>query len=172
MQGGSLLPEEAIHKVARYINNKNNKTYSIPVVGNPENPETPQIFEIIPFDKIDDSDINFYAIDGSYNSQQFYNGLAIGIYTAGYICYRQGKQVRLNSLDDPLILGKAYYPKNILVTNEEDKYAIYDELLSIKPVKELTEFFGDSPENILSYKKEVICANLSTLLSFAQEILE
>jgi len=59
----------------------------IPVVGNDDNIETPQIFEIVPFDQIDNSDVRFYAIDGSYNSEQFYNGLSIGIYAAGYIAF-------------------------------------------------------------------------------------
>ncbi len=170
--GNDLIPEDAIHKVAQYINKKNNKSYNIPVVGNPDNVETPQIFEIIPFREIDASESKFYAIDGSYNSQQFYNGLAVGIYNAGYICYDKGKPVKLNKLDDPLIYGNIYYPKNILVTNEEDLFAIYDELLHLPPVRNLLSFFEDTPENIFPYKKDVICTNLSTLLSFAQEILE
>ena len=69
------IPDNAIEQVAKHINKRNNKTYQIPVVGIDTNPETPQYFEIIPFDKIDDSERNFYAIDGSYNSQQFFNYL-------------------------------------------------------------------------------------------------
>lgn len=172
IMGTDFIPDDAITKVAQYINVKNNKSYNIPVVGNPENLETPQVFEIIPFKEIDNSDSNFFAIDGSYNSQQFYNGLAIGIYNAGYICYHKGKPVKLNNLDDPLIFGKIYYPKSILVTKEEDLYAIYDELLNLSPVGNLISFFGDKLENIFPYKKEIICSNLSTLLSFAQEVLE
>jgi len=170
--GNDFIPEDAIHKVAQYINKKNNKSYNIPVVGNPDNVETPQIFEIIPFKEIDISDSKFFAVDGSYNSQQFYNGLAIGIYNAGYICYHKGKPVKLNNLNDPLIFGKIYYPKNILVTNEEDLFAIYDELLRLPPIINLISFFEDKPESIFPYKRDVICTNLSTLLSFAQEVLE
>jgi len=66
------IPDNAVNLVAHHINERSNKNYSIPVIGNPNNSETPQIFEIIPFDKIDNTDINFYAIDGSYNSQQLY----------------------------------------------------------------------------------------------------
>jgi len=166
------IPDNAVKLVAHYINKRSNKNYSIPVIGNPNNPETPQIFEIIPFDKIDKTDRSFYAIDGSYNSQQFYNGVSIGIYNAGYVCYKAGKQIRMNDMDDPVILGKRYYPQNILVTNEEHLFAIYDELLSLKPIKELIEFFHDSIDNIFSLKKEVVCSSLSTLLSFAQGVLE
>ncbi|HEC64285.1 MAG TPA: hypothetical protein ENI23_03225 [bacterium] len=166
------IPDNAVNLVAHHINERSKKNYSIPVIGNPNNPETPQIFEIIPFDKIDKTDRRFYAIDGSYNSQQFYNGVSIGIYNAGYICYKGGKQIRMNDTDDPIILGKAYYPKNILITNEEHLFAIYDELLNLEPIKKLIEFFENSPENIFPYKRGVVCSNLSTLLSFAQEVLE
>lgn len=166
------IPDNAINSVARYINERSNKPFSIPVIGNPNNPETPQIFEIMPFDEIDKSDRNFFAIDGSYNSQEFYNGVSIGVYSAGYICYKLGKQIRMNDTDNPIILGKAYYPQNILITKEEHLFAIYDELLNLEPVKNLIEFFHDSPDNILPYKKEAVCSNLSTLLSFAQKILE
>jgi len=166
------IPDNAVDLVAHHINERSNKNYSISVIGNPSNPETPQIFEIIPFDKIDRTDTSFYAIDGSYNSQQFYNGVSIGIYNAGYICYKGGKPIRMNDADDPIILGKAYYPHNILVINEEHLFAIYDELLNLQPIKNLIEFFQDSTDNIFPYKKAVVCSNLSTLLSFAQEILE
>jgi hypothetical protein len=166
------IPDNAVESVAHYINERSNKNYSIPVIGNSNNPETPQIFEIIPFDKIDKTDRRFYAIDGSYNSQQFYNGVSIGIYNAGYICYKGGKQIRMNDMDDPIILGKGYYPQNILITNEEHLFAIYDELLNFKPIKDLIELFHDSPDNIFSYKKDIVCSSLSTLLSFAQGVLE
>ena len=166
------IPDSAVDLVAHHINERSNKNYSIPVIGNPNNLETPQIFEITPFDEIDRTDRSFYAIDGSYNSQQFYNGVSIGIYTAGYVCYNGGKQMRMNDMDDPIILGKAYYPENILVTNEEHSSAIYDELMNLEPVRNLIDFFGDTIDNIFPYKKELVCSNLSTLLSFAQEILE
>ncbi len=166
------IPDNAINLVAHHINERSNKNYSIPVIGNPNNPETPQIFEIIPFNKIDETDRNFFAIDGSYNSQQFYNGVSIGIYNAGYICYKGGNQIRMNNINDPIILGKAYYPQNILITNEEHLFAIYDELLNLHPIRKLIEFFHASPDNIFPYKKDAVCSSLSTLLSFAQEILE
>jgi hypothetical protein len=102
------IPDSAIELVAKHINTRSNKNYGIPVIGHEENIETPQIFEIIPFDQIDDSDRRFYAIDGSYNSEQFYNGLCIAIYAAGYICFHRGQQIRMNSLDDPVILDDPY----------------------------------------------------------------
>ena len=166
------IPDSAIESVAKHINQKNNKNYRIPVIGNPENIETPQIFEIIPFDQIDNSKRRFYAIDGSYNVEQFYNGLSIGIYTAGYVCYCEGQQIRLNELNDPVILGQAYYPNNVLITNQNHLLAIYDELLSLKPVEELLTFWDGEPEDVFAYSKEVICTNLSTLMSFCQEVLE
>lgn len=166
------IPDNAVDLVAHHINERSNKNYSIPVIGNSNNPETPQIFEIIPFDKIDKIDRSFYAIDGSYNSQQFYNGVSIGVYKAGYICYKGGNQVRMNDTDNPIMFGKAYSPQNMLITNEEHLFAIYDELLDLEPIKNIIEFFHDSTDNIFPYKKAVVCSNLSTLLSFAQEILE
>jgi len=166
------IPDSAIEAVARHINNRSNKNYAINPVGSGSNLETPQIFEIVPFGEIDNSDRRFYAIDGSHNSEQFYNGLAIAIYSAGYICYQHGKQVRMNSSDDPVVLGHAYYPSNVLVTNEAHLGAIYDELLALKPVEHLLAFWDDEPRTIFSIDKEKICINLSTLLSFCQEILE
>jgi hypothetical protein len=166
------IPDSAIESVAKHLNARSNKSYGIPVVGNEENLETPQIFEIMSFDKIDDTSRRFYAIDGSYNSEQFYNGLSIAIYAAGYICFHHGKQVRMNSLDDPVILGQAYYPENILVTSQDHLATIYDELLTITPVNRLISFWADDPDDIFAYKKEQICTNLSTLLGFCQEILE
>lgn len=166
------IPESAIDIVAKHINNRSNKHYGIPVIGNEDNIETPQIFEIIPFDQIDNSEARFYAIDGSYNSEQFYNGLSIGIYAAGYICYQRGKQIRLNNLDDPIILGQAYYPENILVTNEDHLFAIYDELLQLPPVHNLLTFWNADSSDVFAYTREVVCVNLSTLLSFCQEVLE
>lgn len=166
------IPDSAIELVAKHINTRSNKNYGIPVIGHEENIETPQIFEIIPFDQIDDSDRRFYAIDGSYNSEQFYNGLCIAIYAAGYICFHRGQQIRMNSLDDPVILGKAYYPQNILITHQDHLIAIYDEFLTLEPVKGLFDFLNESPEEVFPYKKEQICTNLSTLLGFCQEVLE
>ncbi|MEH2362905.1 hypothetical protein [Nostoc sp.] len=169
---GKEIPDSAIELVAKHINIRSNKNYYIPVIGHQENIETPQIFEIIPFDQIDDSDRRFYAIDGSYNSEQFYNGLCIAIYAAGYICFHKGKQIRMNSLDDPVILGQAYYPHNILITHPGHLNDIYDELLTLEPIKCLFKFLEDVPDKVFAYKREQICANLSTLLGFCQEVLE
>lgn len=142
------IPDSAINAIARHINERSNKEFHIPVIGNEHNLETPQVFEIIPFDDMDNSQRRFYAIDGSYNSEQFYNGLSVGIYAGGCVCFQEGKQVRMNSIDDPVILGKAYYPQNILVTHPEHLTAIYDEILTLEPVKNLLDFFKDSPSEI------------------------
>jgi len=169
---GKDIPDSAIELVAKHINVRNSKNYSIPVVGHPDNLETPQIFEILPFDQIDASDRRFYAVDGSYNSEQFYNGLSIGLYSAGYICYQRGSQLRLNALDDPVVLGQSYFPQNILVSSEEHLFAIYDELLTLPPVKSLLNFWSTTPETVFSLGKAAVCTNLSSLLSFCQEVLE
>ena len=166
------IPDSAIESVAKHINTRSNKNHHIPVIGHEENIETPQIFEIIPFDQIDDSDRKFYAIDGSYNSEQFYNGLCIAIYAAGYICFCEGKQIRMNLLDDPVVLGQAYYPQNILITHPDHLNSIYDELLTLEPIKRLFKFLEDLPHNVFALKKEQVCTNLSTLLGFCQEVLE
>lgn len=123
------IPDTAIEAVAKHINNRNNKDHKIPVVGNPDNTKTPQYFEILPFDKIDNTERKFFAVDGSRNSEDFYNGLSIGLYTAGYVCFQKGKQVRLNDMDDPVILGQAYYPQNILIANENHAEAIFKQPL-------------------------------------------
>jgi hypothetical protein len=100
------IPEDSIELVAKYMNEKSSKNYQIPVIGNSSNSETPQVFEILPFDDIDNSYNRFYAIDGSYNSQQFYNGLAIGIYTAGYVCFQNGRQIKMNNKVYPFVKTK------------------------------------------------------------------
>jgi hypothetical protein len=166
------IPDSAIEAVAKQINARSTKNHGISVVGNASNIETPQIFEILPFAEIDKTERRFYAIDGSYNSEEFYNGLAIAMYTAGYVCFRHGKQLRMNGLDDPVVLGQAYYPENLLVTNQEQLEAIYDEMLALKPIKRLLEFWGGKIEDVFPYDKTAICTNLSTLLSFCQNILE
>jgi len=166
------IQDETIEIVAKHINERNNRPSKIPIITIDGETETPHYFEIVPFNQIDNSKSNFFAIDGSYNSQEFYNGLSIGIYTAGYVCYNLGKQIRLNDLTDPVILGKRYFPENILVTNEQHKEAMYDELLSLNPVKKLISFFEDEESKIFGFDKDSICSSLSKLLSFCQEILE
>jgi hypothetical protein len=86
------IPDSAIETGARHINNRSNKNYGINPIGSEANIETPQVFEILPFDEIDSTDRRFYAIDGSYNTEQFYNGLAIAVYTAGYTCFHHGQR--------------------------------------------------------------------------------
>ena len=166
------IPDSAIEIVAKHINTRSNRNHRISLIGDQDNIEAPQYFEIIPFDQIDDSDRRFYAIVGSYNSESFYNGLCIAIYAAGYICFHRGKQIRVNSLEDPIILGKAYYPENILITNQDHLESIYEELLTLNPVANLIKFFNAVPDRIFPYKKEQICSTVSTLLGFCQEILE
>ena len=105
------IPQSAIDSIAQHINQRTNKQYSIPIVGgNISNPETPQYFEIIPFEQMDKTDTSFYAVDGSNNSHSFYNGVSIGLYRGGYVCFQSGKQIRMNNHDDPVILGKSYTP--------------------------------------------------------------
>jgi hypothetical protein len=167
-----LIPQDAIDSVAQHINQRNNKQYNIPTVGNNSNPETPQIFEIIPFDQIDETDSNFYAIDGSNNNHSFYNGVTIGLYRGGYVCFHLGKQIRLNTHNDPVILGQSYTPLHILITCDDHLFSIYDELLTLPPVKNFLDFLHSPPEQVFPYKRDTICATTSTLLSFCQEILE
>jgi len=40
------IPQNAIDSIAQHINQRTNKQYNIPIVGDTSNPETPQIFEI------------------------------------------------------------------------------------------------------------------------------
>jgi hypothetical protein len=166
------IPDETIQQVTQYINERSNKTYSIPPIGLSTNAETPQVFEIHQFTEIDKSMSRFYAIDGSYNSQEFYNGLSLAVYDAGYVCYQSGKPIRLNNLDDPLILGKIYYPNIILLANENDYFNMYDEMVNLESVKELIRFCNESIDNIFSYKRDAVCQTISSLLGFCQEILE
>lgn len=166
------IPDETIEIVAKHINERNNRPSKIPIITIDGETETPHYFEILPFDQIDNSTAHFYAIDGSYNSKEFYNGLCVGIYTAGYVCFKEGKQVRMNDLTDPLVLGKAYFPNNILITNDEHKDAIYDELISLEPVQSFLRFLGANETEIFGFGKDVIVSSLSKLLSFCQETLE
>lgn len=167
------IPQDAIDVIAQHINRRNNKQYGIPPVTIPSNPETPQYFEIVPFDEIDHIDMRVYAIDGSQNSHTFYNGLSIALYRGGYICFEEGKQIRANEHDDPVIMGKLYSPQNILITCEDHMYAIYDELLDLPPVRRFLDFLGDSPESIFAYARDtIVTTSTSALLSFCQGVLE
>ena len=66
------IPEDVIIATAVQIHAKTNKDYQISVVGVPENLETPQVFEIMPFEKIDQQSAEFYAIDGSRNCHTWF----------------------------------------------------------------------------------------------------
>jgi hypothetical protein len=166
-----LIPQDAVDVVASYLHKRSTKSYSIPVIGSPDNIETPQVFEIMPFDKIDDVEPRFYAIDGSYNNYDFYNGLGVGLYRAGYVCFKNGKPVRMNASDNPVILGKTYMPTQML-TGEAYRESIYDELIEQPPVVNLLEFFDQPAEEVFPYPKEIVCSSASNLLRFCQEILE
>jgi len=171
------ISENTIDEIAQHINERANRPSTFPIITISGQTETPHYYEIIPFNEIDSSEITFYAIDGSYNSQEFYNGLTIGLYTAGYVGFNGGKQLVLNELNDPVILGQGYYPDNILITNDDHKSAVFDELLELEPVKKLfDECFEESDKSKVwgwgENAKETITRNVSSLLSFCQEVLE
>ena len=170
------IPDSAIEIVAKHINDRNNRQTNIPISGPDENTETPHYFEIMSFDEIDKTDRKVFAIDGSYNSQEFYNGLSVAVYTVGYICFQNGRQIRLNDHDDPIVLGKSYFPNNILITNQSHSYAIFDELLELAPVKNFVDFAVDGEVDKLwglgESTRELVCATTAKLLSFCQEVLE
>jgi hypothetical protein len=166
------IPDNVINATAAQIHAKTNKDYQIPVVGVPENLETPQVFEIMPFEKIDQQSAKFYAIDGSRNSHTFYNGVSLCFYQAGYVCFQKAKQLRLNSDDDPIVFGKVYHGNQMLVLSEKDLSEIYDECLGLAPTAALLSFFEDSPDVVFGYKKDVLISNPGTLLGFCQEVLE
>jgi hypothetical protein len=166
------IPDDVINGVAAEIHSKTNKDYKIPVVGVPDNLETPQVFEIMPFDKIDTPRFSFYAIDGSLNSHTLYNGISICFYQAGYVCFHKGHQVRLNEAVDPVVLGKLFHGTKMLVLSEKDIGDIYDEFLALPAVKALLSFCEDQPEDIFPYKKDIIISSTSILLNFCQEVLE
>lgn len=166
------IPDDVIADVASQIHAKTNKDYKIPVVGVPDNMETPQVFEIMPFGKIDESSARFYAIDGSRNSHSFYNGVTLCFYQAGYVCFRNGAQVRLSDGDDPIILGRVYHGNKMLVLSDRDLGDIYDEFLTLPPVAALLSFLEDNPEDIFPYDRDVVIRTPGTLLGFCQEVLE
>jgi hypothetical protein len=160
------IPEGVINATAAQIHAKTNKDYKIPVVGVPTNLETPQIFEIMPFEQIDEASAKFYAVDGSRNSHTFYNGVSLCFYQAGYVCFKSGKQLRLNTTDDPVVFGRVFHGNHMLVLNEKDLSDIYDECLGLPPVASLLSFFGDDPEDIFAYKKDIVVSSPGTLLGF------
>jgi hypothetical protein len=166
------IPDQVINGVAAQIHTRTNKDYRIPVVGVPDNLETPQIFEIMPFDQIDSRDVRVFAVDGSRNSHTFYNGITLSFYQAGYVCFHQGKQLRMNESDDPVVFGKIFHGGRMLVLSEKDLSDIYDELLGLPPVSALLSFFEKGPEDVFAYSKDVLIRSTATLLGLCQEILE
>jgi hypothetical protein len=166
------IPDSVITATAVQIHTKTNKDYKIPVVGVADNIETPQIFEIMPFDEIDEQTPRFYAIDGSKNSHTFYNGVSLCFYQAGYVCFHKGKQLRLNETNDPVVFGKVFHGDKMLVLTEKDLSDIYDEFLLLPPVAALLAYWQDAPDQIFPYAKDLVIANAGTLLGFCQEVLE
>lgn len=172
------IPEKAITDLAAAINSKINKT---PHLSSPvtvaDDIRTPQYFEILPFERIDESDRTFFAIDGSSNQQEFYNGVCIGMYAAGYIAYHRGNQLKLNDFDDPVINGKSYTPSNLMITSDRDKAEIFDELLQLPPVVRMIEFFGNPTDwsgwgESVEKTRDTVSRNTSSLYSFCQSVLE
>ncbi|MCD8739368.1 hypothetical protein LT679_02030 [Mucilaginibacter roseus] len=166
------ITDQVIKVIAQEIDSRNNRPAKLSIVSVDDASESPHYFEIVAFDQIDKGKNIFFAIDGSHSSQEFYNGLSIGVYAAGYIGYYGGKQLQLNPENDSISLGKSYYPKNILITNEQHAHAVYDEMLALSPVKSFMDFLGVSPDEIFSFDREIIVSSLSKLLSFCQEVLE
>ena len=166
------IPEDVINGVAAEIHAKISRDYKIPVVGVPGNLETPQIFEIMPFDEIDKPTCRAYAVDGSHNSHTFYNGISLCFYQAGYVCFRQGEQVRLNTTTDPVVLGRRFHGTKMLVLAEKDLTDIYEEFLALPVVAQFLSFCGDAPEQVFPYDKEAVTKSAASLLSFCQEVLE
>ncbi len=167
-----LVPQTAIDSVAERIQERTSRNYNIPVIGQASNLETPQVFEIMPFLDIDKTPCRFYAIDGSQNHHTFYNGISLALYRAGYICYRNGVQIRMNSSDDPINLAQLYAPEQVLVLREDDLSRMYDECLALPCISKFIKFLNDEPENIFAYSRKVITSQLATLLAFAQEVCE
>lgn len=166
------IPDNVIDGVASEIHRKTTTDYHIPVVGAPENLETPQVFEIMPFDQIDSQGHRFYAIDGSHISHSFYNGISLCFYQAGYVSFQNGKQLRMNETEDPVVLGKLFHGNKMLVLSEKDLTDIYDEFLQLAPVSALLSFFEDPPDLVFPYGKEIVTKSAGVLLNFCQEILE
>jgi hypothetical protein len=166
------IPDDVIAGVAAQIHTRTNRDYHIPVVGVPTNLETPQIFEIMPFDEIDSRCSRFFAVDGSRNNHTFYNGIKLCFYQAGYVCFHQGKQLRMNESDDPVVFGKIFHGNKMLVLAEKDLSDIYDELLSLPPVAALMTFFDAKPDDVFGWGKDEVIRSESTLLGFCQEIME
>ncbi len=141
-------------------------------MGQAANLETPQVFEIMPFTDIDKVQCRFFAVDGSYNQHTFYNGISLAIYRAGYICYHNGKQVRMNDNDDPVNLSRICSPNNFLVLRDDDLISMYEECIALPPVAAFLDFCGEQAKTVFAYSRETVAAQISTLLGFAQDVCE
>ena len=166
------IPAEAIDKVADEIRRRTSKDHKIPVVGTSDNVETPQIFEILPFDRIDTLPNKFFAVDGSHNFHTFYNGLTVALYRAGYVCFLQGRQRRLTKSEDPLVFGQMHQGNRMLLLSQSNAEEMYDELLTLPPVHALLGLFDAPAEEVFGYAKDQLVTSISSLLSFAQQVLE
>ena len=166
------IPEQAIEKVAEEIRRRTSRDHKIPVLGTADNVETPQIFEILPFDEIDTLPNKVFAVDGSHNFHTFYNGLTVALYRAGYVCFYHGEQLRLTNNEDPLALGKMHQGSRMLILSPSHAEEMYDELLTLPPVVDLLKLFGEPTADVFGYGKEQLVASVSTLLAFAQQVLE
>lgn len=170
-----LVSDETISQAGTCISDRSSINHSIPIRGNQQNLNAPHYFPTIPFAKIDESSTRFYAIDGSTSEVQFYNGLYLGLYAAGYVCYRHGQRIAIGDDDDPMEPGRAYGPPHILVTRDSDLALMYNEFLELKPVQRLCAFCmerGIPRDEVFSYQPEPLQSSLSRLLPFCQEVLE
>lgn len=171
-----FVDDNTIDRIALHINNRINSPPLIDISSDKENSFTPQYFEITPFKEIDSRESRFYAIDGSYNSQDFYNGVSLALYGAGYACFHKGKEINFSK--DVTSKSQKYFNENVLVTSDAHKEAIFDELLSLSPVEKLLEFFNSSIDDVFGWGlnidsiREAITSSISKLLGFCQEILE
>lgn len=168
-----LISDEVISKLAQFINDNHNKPYrNISISTVPNNSESPQYYEPVPFNRIDASEKKYYAIDGSYNHQEFGNGLHIGLYCAGYVCFHKGQEVKLDNSDNPLSHGIKYLPNNVLNTCDNELEYILEEFLELKPIRNFLDFLEGSFEDICSWNKDILLSSFSKLLSICQNILE
>src|SRR2546427_11565706 len=111
------ISEEAIEKVAEEIRRRTSKDHQIPVLGTADHLETPQIFEILPFDRIDTLPNKFFAVDGSHNFHTFYNDLIAALYRPDYVCFHIIEQQPLTNNEDPLALGEMNQGKRMIIVS-------------------------------------------------------
>jgi hypothetical protein len=173
---GFAVPDEVISQAGARISSLGSRNHCIPIAdGDASNLEVPHYFPTIPFAEIDESSTRFYAIDGSTSDVQFYNGICLGLYTAGYVCYKHGERILVGGDDDKFEPGKMYRPSRVLVTNDRDLELMYDEFLELGPVRRLRTFcteHGIREDKIFAYQRGPLEESLSRLLPFCQDVLE